>query len=131
MKRLWTLEAYTLLYETLTKRVGPYSTWKDAYSPGGERNEEFLKVCEGLAALIGAKSEAAVRHQIYFALPVKEGKRAHWPPSHARTAILNISAAFWAGFIEFRDLPELVAVPPNENETFVDGTVKTKFNPDV
>ncbi|MFL6824085.1 MAG: hypothetical protein ACJ8FA_16115 [Xanthobacteraceae bacterium] len=53
--------------------------------------------------------QGAVKHQIRFAAGVDGHNDHHWDQGHARTAILNMAAAFHAGFIDNRHFPELTA----------------------
>jgi nucleoid-associated protein YgaU len=105
MKRMgiWTVAARTLLFEQLVARFGPHRDWQSYASPGRGFDDQFNKFLGTFAELVGATTAAAVKHQILFALPVKG--RARWQRGHARNAILNIAAAFNAGFISHSDLP--------------------------
>ena len=127
--KLGTPEFFKMLYKVLVSKIGVFSTWEFRDMPGYGRNEEYLNICDALAEVIGAEDGGYVQHQIAFAFPLWEGEVRHWPPQHSRTAILNISYALQSGFIEFKDIPELVAVHSNNNETFVDGHPKIS-NPD-
>jgi hypothetical protein len=103
MKTIWTTVAYQLLYEQLVCRFGPHKDWASTHPPG------YWEFCAVFAELVGANSAQAVSHQIQFALGVRGDSEHHWKSGHARNAILNMSAAFWAGFIDNSYFPSLVA----------------------
>jgi hypothetical protein len=105
---IWTGDVRRLLYRRLVRRFGPSDKWKKTSSPGRGRDEDFDKFCEAFAEVVGAKSVAAVKHQIRFAMPETEHE-SNWG-RHAQTAILNKAAALEMGFITDGQLPNLVAV---------------------
>lgn len=112
MRRVWTREAYDLLYRQLVLKFGPYNSWENITSPGKEQSAEFERFCELFAQTIGANSARAVQHQISWSLPIPADQKRDWPPSRARNAILNMAAAFNAGFIDNTAFPHLIANGP-------------------
>ncbi|MEO1475730.1 MAG: hypothetical protein AAFS13_05055 [Pseudomonadota bacterium] len=104
---IWTSEARKLLYQRLVARFGPSSSWETTGSPGNGLDDAFEEFCIAFAAVVGAKSGDAVKHQIIFAMP-ELGEGSEWT-RHAQTAILNKAYAMEEGFIEDRDLPVLSA----------------------
>jgi hypothetical protein len=109
----WTYEARELLYSQLVARFGPHKDWETSARPGRGLNEEYDLFCENFAKTIRSKSGNAVKHQISFALPIPEGGTRYWAQGHARSAILNLAAAFQAGFVEAFAFPSLIATPGN------------------
>ena len=105
---VWTGEARRLLYRRLVTLFGPLRNWRKSHSPGGTLDEDFVNFCEAYALAVGAKSGAAVKHQIRFAMPQSKSGSA-WG-RQSQTAILNKAAALEAGFIEDSHLPDLLAV---------------------
>jgi hypothetical protein len=108
-KTIWTRAARELLFERLVARFGPYAEWEKGHAPGHGLDDEYEKFCDVFAETVGSKSGKAVRHQIMFAVGVTSEGTHHWTQAHARNAILNMAAAFEAGFIEHADFPELLA----------------------
>jgi hypothetical protein len=107
---IWSRIARELLYEALVQQFGVYKTWKHAEYPSKAKQKEFVKFCKDFADLVDAKSWRAVTHQIKFSVGVQSRNGVHhWDASQARVAILNMAAAFDAGFISNADFPELVA----------------------
>jgi hypothetical protein len=107
---IWTRIARDLLFEAVKDQFGPYNTWKHPEYPSRARQKVFQDFCEIFAALVGAKSWRAVVHQIKFGVGVQSRNGVHhWDASQARVAILNMAAAFDAGFISNAEFPELVA----------------------
>jgi hypothetical protein len=103
---IWTEAAYELLYEQLVRRFGPYKTWL------GQRpanRDEFEQFCATFAEVVGAKSAEAVKMQIRFAVGIDGPNEHRWRQGQARTAILNMAAAFHAGFIDNSHFPDLTA----------------------
>lgn len=95
------------LQERLVRLFGPSDVWEKSSSPGRGLDEAFDKFCEASAHVVGAKSGDAVKHQIRFAMP--ESERGSTWERHAQTAILNKAAALEVGFIQDKQLPNLVA----------------------
>ena len=105
---IWTGSVRRLLYRRLVQLFGNSGSWEKTGSPGRGFDESYDEFCEAFAKTVGAKSGAAVKHQIRFAMPVSE-KGTTWD-RHAQTAILNKAAALETGFIEDSQLPDLLAV---------------------
>jgi hypothetical protein len=96
-----------LLFERVVARFGAHSTWANVRSPGRGKDQEFDEFCDDFAKTVGAESGDAVKMQIAFGSPVTG--QSNWDPSHARSAILCMAAAFEAGFISSADFPNLAA----------------------
>jgi hypothetical protein len=106
-REIWTPSARHLLYERLVALFGPYDEWEKSSSPGRGLDDDFMEFCDHFAQVVGADTGGAVKMQIRFAMPEKNG--SSWDQSHARSAILNKAAALEAGFIGHGHLPELYA----------------------
>jgi len=109
---IWTGDVRRVLYQRLVQLFGPSGQWEKSNSPGRGLDEEFDRFCTVFAEAVGAKSGDAVKHQIRFALP--ETQRGSTWGRHAQTAILNKAAALEMGFIEDRQLPDMVATGRDE-----------------
>ena len=105
---IWTGDIRRVLYRRLVRQFGLSDRWKKTSSPSRGHDADFELFCEAFAKAVGAKSGAAVNHQIRFSMP--ETKRGSKWDRHAQTAILNKAAALEAGFISDGQLPDLVAV---------------------
>jgi len=119
MKKIYSLVIYTMLYEQLIKRFGPFAQWTESRLPGRGLNDQFLEFCDDAARFVGANSGEALRKQLEFAMPIRPGHKQHWGPSPkgktpglARVAILNIAAALETGFITNSMLPSIEATGP-------------------
>jgi hypothetical protein len=106
-KKIWTKTARQLLFETLVARFEPLAKWEKRTSPGNGLDQAYDEFCTAFAAVVGVKSGAAVKQQIHFAMPVRQGS---WNSNgHSSTAVLNLAAAYEAGFIVNADFPDLLA----------------------
>jgi hypothetical protein len=117
---IWSRAVRDLLFEELVERFGPYKDWEMQAAPSRRKRAEFDKFCASFADLVGAKSGEAVKHQIAWAIGVPMNSEHHWDSSQARNAMLNMAAAFDAGFIRNRDFPELTARHPKSRYTIDD-----------
>jgi len=108
--RIWTEVRRRVLYSNLVRKFGPCSSWEKATSPGKGRDQEYQRFLAEFAKHVGAKSAEAVAHQIAFSKPIRG--IARWEQSQAITAVLNLAAAFNAGFITQADIPDLIATRP-------------------
>ena len=113
-RTIWTEDNLRLLYEGLVRQFGPSKDW------GGQtpaNRNEFERFCAAFAKKIGASSGGAVKMQIRFAVG-NDGRNDHnWGPGQARTAILNMAAAFHAGFIDNSYFPALTSRNPTPPPT--------------
>lgn len=105
---IWTGNVRRVLYQRLVREFGPSDQWEKTSSPGRGRDKAFDAFCAAFAVAVGAKSGAAVKHQIRFAMP--ESERGSTWDRQVQTAILNKAAALEMGFINDSQLPNLVAV---------------------
>jgi hypothetical protein len=117
----WTAAARQLLYEQLVSRFGPHGEWEARERPGRGHDESYEQFCNSFAQLIGAESARAVKHQISFAIPIQRGGIRRWKQGHARSAILNLAAAFEAGFVGANAFPALVASAASDGPVLVGG----------
>lgn len=108
-KAIWTAAARRLLYELLVDRFGPYENWERSNYPSSAERAAFTKFCDDFANVIRAHSGRAVLHQIQWSVGVQTDGDHHWPGGQSRNAVLNMAAAFEAGFIKHADFPVLVA----------------------
>lgn len=113
---IWTGDVRRVLYKRLVQQFGPLNDWEKRQLPGRGLDQRFKEFCSAFALAVGAKSGAAVQHQIRFAMP-ETAQGSTWG-RHAQTAILNKAAALEAGFIDDGHLPDLLAVgrAPRPNE---------------
>ena len=114
-KKVWDEAARKLLFETLVARFGPLRAWQKKSTPGNGRDREYRAFLTAFAEVVGANSADAVAHQIAFARPI--AKRSRYVSSQAYTAILSMAAALNAGFIDFQDVPSLIAMPHSKAVT--------------
>jgi len=119
MRKIYSFTVYSMLYQQLIKRFGPFEKWTDYRLPGRNMNRQFIMFCDDAAKFVGANSGDALRKQLEFAMPIKPGHKQRWSPSLkgktpglARVAIMNISAALETGFITNSMLPSLEATGP-------------------
>ncbi|MCK1715882.1 MULTISPECIES: hypothetical protein [unclassified Bradyrhizobium] len=112
----WTFEVRDLFYSMLVARFGSHEEWEAWDRPGRGLDDQFDAFCERFAELVGATSINAVKQQLAFSTPLPPGHTRRWAPGHARTAILNIAAAFKAGFVGNDAFPSLVASGPADGE---------------
>jgi hypothetical protein len=105
---IWTQDVRRVLYARLVQIFGPLSSWEKKNSPGRQLDDGFSEFCDVFARAVGAKSGDAVKRQIRFAMPETE-RGSSWG-RQAQPAIFNKAAAFEAGFIEGKHLPDLLAV---------------------
>ncbi|MDA9410592.1 hypothetical protein [Bradyrhizobium sp. CCBAU 45384] len=117
----WTFEARDLFYSMLVAKFGPHSEWETYHRPGRGLDDQFDAFCERFAELVGATSINAVKQQLAFSTPLPPGHTRRWQPGNARSAILNIAAAFKAGFVGNDVFPSLVASGPAEGEMQEEG----------
>lgn len=69
-----------------------------------------MEFCASFAEVVNANSAKAVNHQVEFSLGV-EGRRTGthtWEQGHFRNVVLNMAAAFDAGFIDNSYFPSKV-----------------------
>ena len=107
-RRIWTFQNRQTLAQQLVKRFGPYSDWEGATVPGRGMNEKFDAFCADFARAIGAKGADAVRHQIQYMLPIREGRMHFHHPAQTMTRMLCMAAAYTVGFITHEHFPKLV-----------------------
>jgi hypothetical protein len=121
MKKIYSFTVYSMLYQQLIKRFGPFEEWTGPGGrlPGRDLDKSFLEFCDDAAKFVGANSGEALRKQLEFAMPIRPGHKQRWgvspkgrTPGLARVAILNIAAALETGFITNGMLPSIEATGP-------------------
>jgi hypothetical protein len=70
-KIIWIPAARPLLYEELLRLFRPHARWENQAYPSKAEKQKFDEFCETFAKMIGAKSGAAVKHQIAYAVMQK------------------------------------------------------------
>jgi hypothetical protein len=104
----WTEATYRSLYEQILDRCGPYSTWHQTRRPGTAKLDAAFEDVKCAFAQRLNTSVDAVEAQIAYVFPIQNKETLE--QGRARLLILNIAAAFHAGFIENRHFPyEIVA----------------------
>jgi len=109
MRRKWTKEAHAFLYQSLTDKFGPYSTWENVYSPGNGRNAEYEAFKKAFELLIPALTGGdPVGSQIDYVIQASTKRELNWDSGRVRTAMLNLSAAYEAGFVGHKAFPQII-----------------------
>ena len=107
--RKWTKEIRLLLYEGLVDNFGAYHTWEMSSYPK-DKKQEYDKFLENFATVISILSRNnttpdAVQSQINWASTCQGSVEGQ-----ADLFILNMAAAYEAGFIRNRDFPKVLLV---------------------
>ncbi len=107
MVRKWTHENRTLLYKKLLEKFGPYHTWENL-SKGieSEFNKYLIELANVFSTIIGKRiTPEAVFMQLAWATTSQDSVES---TGYTSTYILNMAAAYEAGFLRSRDFPELL-----------------------
>ncbi|MGX9432398.1 hypothetical protein [Bradyrhizobium sp. LeoA1S1] len=102
-KRAWTLARLTKLYKNLVQEFGPRAVWTHQTKPGRGLDAYYAEFCENFGAEIGA-SKDAVQLQISF---TELFASRTWAPRQTHYAVINLAAAWEAGFIKTTDFPAM------------------------
>jgi len=107
--KMWTLEAYLLLYTELVKQFGPYSEWKTSTCPFSDiiDAEKYEKWVIAFATAVGANSGEAVKNQIAWAITKQDDINAL---AFATLFLKNKTVAYECGFIGTGNMPSKISV---------------------
>lgn len=107
--RVWSYELRKLLYTKLTEKFGSFDKWGDYYPK--DKKEEYNKFLDDIAIAFSIIMEKEItRDAVIMQIAWSTTNQGEVKGAHIYNYILNIAAAYEAGFIQSKYFPSHILV---------------------